>query len=195
MQGITLKNLDLIKRCRSIRLYHLYVIPAFAGMTSYFYFRTESIMPADTSTTPGATNLNGTNLNGKCLCQKVGFTVSEVKPHVDACHCSTCRKWSGGPLLAVESDSEVAFTGEAHITVFDSSEWAERGFCSNCGTHLFYRLKNTTHYAMPVGLFEGAENFTFTTQIFTEEKPSYYDFANKTKMMTGEEVFAAFAGD
>tara|TARA_R110000782_G_scaffold247184_1_gene333926 strand:+ start:104 stop:268 length:165 start_codon:yes stop_codon:yes gene_type:complete len=33
----------------------------------------------------------------------------------------------------------------------------------------------------------------FHTQIFTEEKPDYYDFTNQTKMMTGEEVFAAFA--
>ena len=32
-----------------------------------------------------------------------------------------------------------------------------------------------------------------TSQIFIDEKPAYYDFANKTKNMTGAEVFAAFA--
>ena len=31
-----------------------------------------------------------------------------------------------------------------------------------------------------------------TSQIFIDEKPAYYDFANKTKNMTGAEVFAAF---
>lgn len=49
---------------------------------------------------------------------------------------------------------------------------------------------------MPAGLFdklESHEGAEFTTQIFIEEKPSYYDFANQTKMMTGEEVFAAYS--
>ncbi len=32
-----------------------------------------------------------------------------------------------------------------------------------------------------------------TSQIFIDEKPAYYDFANKTHNMTGAEVFAAFA--
>ena len=33
----------------------------------------------------------------------------------------------------------------------------------------------------------------FDHQIFIEEKPSFYAFANETKNMTGEEVFALFA--
>jgi len=32
----------------------------------------------------------------------------------------------------------------------------------------------------------------FTRQIFIDEKPDYYDFANPTEMQTGEQVFAAF---
>mgnify|MGYP000571980733 FL=1 len=48
---------------------------------------------------------------------------------------------------------------------------------------------------MPVGLFEIPEEVKveFDCQIFSDEKPDYYDFADQTKMMTGEEVFAAFA--
>jgi hypothetical protein len=32
-----------------------------------------------------------------------------------------------------------------------------------------------------------------TSQIFIDEKPAYYTFANQTKTMTGAEVFAMFA--
>lgn len=142
-----------------------------------------------------STNPDTIALTGKCLCQKVSFTIAEAKPHIDACHCSTCRKWSGAPLLSLGCDAGVNFSGEDNIKIFNSSDWAERGFCSNCGTHLFYKLKGTTHYAIPVGLVDDLENADFTTQIFIEEKPSYYDFANKTKMMTGEEVFAEFLGE
>lgn len=107
-----------------------------------------------------------------------------------------CRKWSGGPLLALDCGSNVSFEGKEHIKTFDSSEWAERGFCSGCGTHLFYRLKQANQYIMPAGLFDSLDNLDsaeFTTQIFIDEKPRYYDFANQTKMMTGEEVFAAYS--
>ena len=48
---------------------------------------------------------------------------------------------------------------------------------------------------MSVETFDDREGFTFTMQIFTDEKPAYYEFANKTKTMTGAEVFAAFASD
>ena len=44
---------------------------------------------------------------------------------------------------------------------------------------------------MPVGLFVTDTKFEFTTHIFIEQKPDYYDFANHTKMMTGEQVIAA----
>lgn len=136
-----------------------------------------------------------TSLNGKCLCQKVNISVSEAQPHIDSCHCATCRKWSGGPFLALDCGTQVAIKGQEHVKAFNSSDWAERGFCVNCGTHLFYRLKEANQYIMPAGLFDDLTDAEFTTQIFIEEKPSYYDFANKTKMMTGEEVFAAFSGE
>ncbi|MGS2720195.1 GFA family protein [Paraglaciecola aestuariivivens] len=130
---------------------------------------------------------------GSCLCKKVNITAKDVTLHVDACHCSTCRKWSGGPLLALDCKTQVSFTDSTFIKVYESSEWAERGFCSHCGTHLFYRLKQNQQYIMPVALFDIEQGLTFTTQIFIEEKPDYYTFANQTKMMTGEQVFSAFS--
>jgi len=46
---------------------------------------------------------------------------------------------------------------------------------------------------MPIGLFDQDENVVFDHQIFIDEKPSFYDFSNNTKNMTGAEVFAAFS--
>ena len=41
--------------------------------------------------------------------------------------------------------------------------------------------------------FDDRSGYTFTRQIFIDDKPPYYEFANKTHNMTGAEVFAAFA--
>lgn len=132
-------------------------------------------------------------ISGRCLCGKVGVTTKAGTREVAACHCGMCRTWTGGPLLAVHCGTDVRFDGREHISAYSSSDWAERGFCAHCGTHLFYRLKQDGQYALPVGLFDDGPEWEFAEQIFIEEKPSYYDFANQTKNQTGAEVFAAFA--
>jgi len=128
-----------------------------------------------------------------CLCGSVSITVTENNPHVGACHCSMCRKWGGGPLMTVKHDSPISFSGEENISVFSSSEWAERGFCKQCGTHLFYRLKETQEYYLTAGLFEDNKHFVFDHQVFIDNKPDYYEFANATRNMTEKEIFAMFA--
>lgn len=133
--------------------------------------------------------------HGACLCGAVRVTAKTENDSVGACHCTMCRKWGSGPLFAVECESAVKFEGVAHIATFSSSEWEERGFCRECGTHLFYRLKEEGHYAIPIGLLDDGKAWRFTEQIFIDQKPSYYSFAETTKNLTGEEVFAQYSGD
>lgn len=130
--------------------------------------------------------------SGSCLCGAVHISATLTDNAIGACHCSMCRKWGGGPLFAKEVGSDVQFAGEENITVFNSSEWAERGFCKQCGTHLFYRLKQGGFYALPVGLFDN-NDWQFDHQVFIDEKPAFYGFTNKTRDMTGAEVFAQFS--
>lgn len=136
---------------------------------------------------------NGSVAKGSCLCGAVSVSTTSMSHHVGACHCSMCRQWGGGPLLAIECGSEVSFSSEENIGVYQSSEWAERGFCNQCGSHLFYRLKQNNQYMVPVGIFDNCESLILDHQIFIEEKPEYYCFANETKNLTGAEVFAQFA--
>lgn len=130
---------------------------------------------------------------GSCLCGAISVSTTSMSNHVAACHCSMCRKWGGGPLLAIECGSDVSFSGEENIGVYQSSQWAERGFCNQCGSHLFYKLKQNNQYFMPVGLFDNCKGLIFEHQVFIDEKPEYYCFANETKNLTGAEVFAQFA--
>jgi hypothetical protein len=137
---------------------------------------------------------SGSEIRGSCLCGSVRVVAKLKSNHVGVCHCSTCRKWGGGPLFAVELGSDVEFDGTEHIAAFSSSDWAERGFCKRCGTHLFYRLKVDAFHAIPVGLFDNTDGWALTEQVFIDQKPAFYSFAQKTKDLTGEEVFAQFSG-
>lgn len=131
---------------------------------------------------------------GKCLCGAVELEIelANAISEIAACHCSMCRNWLGGPMLAIDSGVLKSIKNESSITRYQSSEWAERGFCNKCGTSLFYYLKPADQYHFPVGLLEDKLQFKFSHQIFIDEKPEYYSFSNETENMTGSEVFAHF---
>jgi len=129
--------------------------------------------------------------HGSCLCGAVKFSVSLEKASVDACHCSMCRKWGSGPLFSVLCSQPVTFTAGTPV-FYDSSEWAQRCFCGQCGTHLLYRLKSGEFESVSVGVLEGDTDWVFDLQVYIDEKPRYYCFANDTKTMTRAEVEALF---
>lgn len=125
----------------------------------------------------------------RCLCGAVTMTIASVGKSVGACHCTTCRGWGGGPSLSVDCGTGVAIAGEDRVAVYESSRWAQRGFCSRCGTHLFYRLTQGQRYYIPAGLLDGCD-LVFAEQVFIDSKPGYYAFANETECLTGAELFA-----
>jgi hypothetical protein len=136
-----------------------------------------------------------TGANGKtgsCLCGAVRITANNPSNKVGACHCGMCRKWGGGPFMEIDCGADVLFEGEEDITVYNSSSWAERGFCKKCGSHLFYRLKESGQHMVPVGLFDNLENLVFESQVFIDKKPSFYSFSNKTKDITEAEIFEMY---
>ncbi|MFV2089417.1 MAG: GFA family protein [Pseudomonadales bacterium] len=120
------------------------------------------------------------------MCGAVTFTAREVGHHVHACHCSMCRRWTGSPMMAAEA-AGVEFTGTENIGRYDSSEWAERGFCSRCGTSLFYRLKAADKYIMSIGAFDDQSAFELVGEIYIDEKPPGYNFAGEHPRQTGAE--------
>ncbi|MCP4335530.1 MAG: GFA family protein [Gammaproteobacteria bacterium] len=136
---------------------------------------------------------NQVQKKGRCLCGKVAVSAKAVDPQVHACHCNMCRLWNGGPTLSVHCGTDVSFTNEEYISVYKSCAWAELGFCTNCGSHLFYRAIDNGEYILQAGTFESDDGFVLNQQVFIDEKPSYYSFANKTSDLTGAEVFAQYA--
>jgi hypothetical protein len=129
-------------------------------------------------------------MQGHCLCGAVRFSCPDAR-QIGVCHCGFCRRWGGGPLLAVHCGPDVAFEGTEQICVYASSDWAERAFCRQCGTHLYYKFLATGEYFVPAGAFE-SDDFELTSQIYIDNKPDYYAFANQTPMLTEQQVIEQF---
>ncbi len=130
---------------------------------------------------------------GRCLCGAVKIKLTGDHGDVGVCHCSMCRRWGSGPNMAIDVGKDIEIEGSDHVAVYRSSDWAERGFCRDCGSNLYYRIVEVDHYFVCAGILDEPGGLVLTSQIFIDEKPGFYDFANPTKNMTGAEVFAMYA--
>ena len=130
--------------------------------------------------------------SGACLCGAVAFRIDGPLQQVVVCHCGMCRRWAGGPLFAAMAQS-VAIEGQDNVQAYSSSDWAERAFCKNCGSGLYYRFKPQDMYILNVGLFDDADAFKLAGEIYIDSKPKGYDFAGDHERLTEAEFMAKFA--
>lgn len=129
-------------------------------------------------------------IEGQCLCGAVTVRITPKDQEVEACHCAMCRRWGGGAFLSLKGVADPIIDGGQHIVRFQSSDWAERGFCGRCGTHLYYLYKPAGTYSFTAGLFDRLNGFAMTEEIFVDAKPDYYDFAGERERLTEAEVLA-----
>ena len=85
--------------------------------------------------------------------------------------------------------TDVTIEGDANITLFESSDWAVRGFGRACSSNLFYKFKHNNEYRLSLGLFDDDENLFLEHQYFIDMKSDVYALKNRTKDFTTKEVF------
>jgi hypothetical protein len=79
-------------------------------------------------------------LEGSCQCGAVRFEVTEDFSAVRICHCTTCKKLSGGAGTTngrVRTDAIRVVAGEELIRTYQPDEGTSKSFCSQCGSNLF----------------------------------------------------------
>ena len=134
-------------------------------------------------------------LQAKCLCGGIRIDADFETTKVGVCHCDVCRRWAGGPFMALEGAQNVVLAGTDFLSTYESSSWGERGFCRKCGSALFFRTKDQSFYGIAAMAFDELTDAELADQIFIDSKPAWYAFANDTKTLTGAEFLAQFTPD
>jgi hypothetical protein len=83
-------------------------------------------------------------VSGSCLCGAVGFTLDLPSKWCAHCHCSMCRREHGAGYVTwvgFEQDHFRLDQGVEQLQWFESSPGAQRGFCSTCGSSMFFRAE------------------------------------------------------
>ena len=112
--------------------------------------------------------MTGAAMTGHCLCGAV--TVRVAGPHdprPGACHCRMCQRWSGGLFLCFNADA-AGVTVDGPVTRFASSDFAERAFCSLCGSHLWMRDKTGGAYDLMPGLFDALHDQPLRSEVYSD---------------------------
>ena len=82
----------------------------------------------------------GQPIRGSCLCGRVVFEITGDFRRANYCHCSRCRKHSGGAALAQGRIAREHFrllSGAEAIFTFTPPNGMAKAFCSRCGSSLF----------------------------------------------------------
>ena len=78
-------------------------------------------------------------ISGGCFCGQVRIDVDGPEKFACFCHCESCQRAAGAPVVAWATYSRDTFKvtkGEVHW--HESSPGVTRGICRNCGTSLTY---------------------------------------------------------
>jgi hypothetical protein len=104
---------------------------------------------------------------GACLCGAVRLDVQGELPPPDACHRSHCRKSSGHYFASTDVPRDrLAVLGAEHVTSYLSSETVRRGFCSVCGSPLFWDPLDRDWTAVATGAFDPPTETRLDRHIF-----------------------------
>ena len=111
-----------------------------------------------------------TIIRGQCLCGAVTITLDGAYDKtVGACHCRMCQRWSGGVFVSFDAEAD-AVTVTGKVTRHASSEFAERAFCTKCGSALWIRDtdRDDAEYELMPGLFDDARDWPLKSEIYID---------------------------
>lgn len=112
---------------------------------------------------------------GGCLCGAVRFETQATLREVVYCHCAQCRRQTGlyYAATAIPRD-DLVITGAEHITWYAASDFARRGFCSACGSALFWDGKDLPYMTVLAGAIDDPSQLVAQSHIFTKGRPEFY---------------------
>ena len=124
-------------------------------------------------------------IKGSCLCGQVKYEISGKLSSVGHCHCITCRKAHGSAFssVAAVNDNDIKFSVDKNMLKFyESSPGKKRYFCSNCGSQIYAKRDNQSHYILRLGTLDNDPLVRPEYHIWLEQKAPWYEIKTDHKL-------------
>src|SRR5210317_1898736 len=120
-------------------------------------------------------------IKGSCLCKNIVFEIFNECRYSVLCHCTMCQKYNAECSNYTKVKKEnLKFLKKKNLKWFFSGKKFKRGFCSNCGSSLFFqsRLSNEE-----IAISSGSLNSKVPVKghIFYKDKKSNLSFPKTHK--------------
>jgi hypothetical protein len=118
-------------------------------------------------------------LKGRCLCGAVSFEVRGAASAPSLCHCSQCRRLHGAPGAYIGGPlADYRIRGEESLNWYRLPK-SEQGFCSICGSKLFWReASGSPDLDVSVGSLDAPTGLKLGRHIFTRSQGDYYEIGH-----------------
>ena len=116
---------------------------------------------------------------GGCLCGETRYQVIGPLRPVIACHCRQCQRSSGFHVAATSAPKQAfSLLSEQHLKWYSASVTAQRGFCSQCGSNLFWKPEEGADISIFAGTLDQPTGLKIVEHTFVEDKGDYYSLSD-----------------
>ena len=116
---------------------------------------------------------------GGCLCGAVRYEVKGPLRDIVNCHCSMCQKLHGnfGPHTKARKIN-INIINNGGLSWYKTSDIAQRGFCRECGSSLFWEPFDLDATGIIAGSLDRSTGLKTVGHIFVGEKPDFYEITD-----------------
>jgi hypothetical protein len=122
--------------------------------------------------------------SGGCLCGAVRYEVRGALRPVVMCHCTQCRRMTGHVMAATAARlADFRLLSETGLGWYASSADVRRGFCSHCGSTLFWQDAGRDYLSIAAGSLDDSSGLQIACHIFTADKGDYYEITDSAPQL------------
>ena len=118
---------------------------------------------------------------GGCLCGAVKYEVRGPLRPVTACHCEQCRR------------TDFVLVEDRGLEWYQSSAWARRGFCKQCGSSLFWAPVDDRQISLMAGTLDQPTGLETEMHIYADQCADYHRLPDGAIQITSGEYLRRFA--
>lgn len=119
---------------------------------------------------------NPKTFTGGCDCRAVRYEMTGPLRDVSNCHCGQCRRTHGH--IGAYTNLSIAnfkFTETRGLKWYQSSDFAKRGFCGECGGSLIWQANDSDQIGISAGTIDGETGLKTAVEIFVADAGDYYE--------------------
>ena len=117
---------------------------------------------------------------GGCLCGAIRYEIHGPLRDVVNCHCSKCRRFHGnfGAYTSIRHEDLILIKQTSlkwYHSVTDETPDVQRGFCSECGSSLFWHPKGRETIAVAAGSLDEPTRLKTIGHIWLSQRSDFYE--------------------